>query len=143
MRAPLTQSERASTALSSFYATSLEQILTRHLSDDPLARALSLFHEVATSVPAYARFLAGHQVAPGSVTSLEAFGRLPTPTKDSYYRQHPLPDLCRHGQLERSDFAAVSSGSTGEPAIWPRFVSDELGTAERFEQVLGDAFRAR
>jgi phenylacetate-CoA ligase len=37
---------------------------------------------------------------------------------------------------------AVSSGSTGEPAIWPRFVSDELATAFRFEQVLRDAFRA-
>ncbi|HEV8550642.1 MAG TPA: phenylacetate--CoA ligase family protein, partial [Polyangiaceae bacterium] len=47
------------------------------------------------------------------------------------------------GRLEHSDFLAVSSGSTGEPAIWPRFVSDELGTAERFEQVLADAFGAR
>ena len=37
---------------------------------------------------------------------------------------------------------AVSSGSTGEPAIWPRFVSDEIGTAFRFEQVFRDAFAA-
>jgi phenylacetate-CoA ligase len=37
---------------------------------------------------------------------------------------------------------AVSSGSSGEPAVWPRFVSDEIGTAFRFEQVFRDAFRA-
>jgi len=37
---------------------------------------------------------------------------------------------------------AVSSGSTGEPTIWPRFVSDELGTAFRFEQVFRDGFGA-
>jgi phenylacetate-CoA ligase len=77
------------------------------------------------------------------VTSREAFERLPAPTKDTYYRRHALPELCRDGRLERSDFVAVSSGSTGEPAIWPRFVSDELGTAERFEQVLADGFDAR
>jgi phenylacetate-CoA ligase len=37
---------------------------------------------------------------------------------------------------------AVSSGSTGEPAFWPRFVSDELAVAWRFEQVFRDSFRA-
>jgi len=142
MRAPLSQPERASAALSTFYATSLEQTLRRHLREDPFVRALTLFHEAATRVPAYARFLAAHQVVPRSVTSPADFARLPTPTKDSYYRQHPLPDLCRDGRLERCDFVAVSSGSSGEPASWPRFVSDELGTAERFEQVLGDAFHA-
>ena len=30
---------------------------------------------------------------------------------------------------------AVSSGSTGEPTFWPRFLSDELPVAARFEQV--------
>jgi phenylacetate-CoA ligase len=77
------------------------------------------------------------------VTGQSEFARLPTPTKESYYRRNELPELCREGRLERSDFLAVSSGSTGEPAVWPRFVSDELGTAARFEQVLGDAFDAR
>jgi phenylacetate-CoA ligase len=37
---------------------------------------------------------------------------------------------------------AVSSGSTGEPTVWPRFVTDELGTAARFEQVLVGGFDA-
>lgn len=137
------QSRRARGAVADFHATSLEQLLAEHRRVDPFEDALALFHDVAASVPAYSQFLGEHGVEWTRVTSRADFERLPTPTKDSYYRQHPLPALCRHGRLEDSDFVAVSSGSTGEPAVWPRFVSDELGTAERFEQVLADAFRAK
>jgi phenylacetate-CoA ligase len=137
-----TQSERAHAALHAYYTSDLGPTLTLHHTRDPFEQALALFHDAATHVPAYGRFLATHGVEPARVTSRAEFERLPTPTKDSYYRRHLLPELCRHGRLERSDFVAVSSGSTGEPAIWPRFVSDELGTALRFEQVLGDAFGA-
>ncbi len=37
---------------------------------------------------------------------------------------------------------AVSSGSTGTPTIWPRFLSDELVIATRFEQIFHDSFQA-
>jgi phenylacetate-CoA ligase len=137
------QSRRARSALAEFHTTPLEALLTEHRRVDPFDDALALFHDVAASVPAYAAFLAEHGVEWTRVTSRAEFERLPTPSKDSYYRRHPLPALCRGGRLEDSDFVAVSSGSTGEPAAWPRFVSDELGTAERFEQVLADAFRLR
>jgi phenylacetate-CoA ligase len=36
----------------------------------------------------------------------------------------------------------VSSGSTGRPTFWPRFQSDELPVAVRFEQVFHDSFQA-
>ena len=134
--------ERVRSALSTFYATSLDQALERHLREDAFTRALGLFHDAAERVPAYAGFLAEHGVSAASVRGRAEFERLPTPTKQNYYRKHALPELCREGRIEHSDFVAVSSGSTGEPAIWPRFVTDELGTAERFEQVLADGFRA-
>jgi len=103
---------------------------------------LRLFQEVARDVPAYREFLTTQGVAPERITSIEAFRTLPPTTKDNYYRPHPLPQLCRHGQLDACDMVALSTGSTGEPAVWPRFVSDELETAARFEQVLRDGFRA-
>ncbi len=106
------------------------------------AKLLELFRSAAREVPAYRRFLAEHGVDPGSVSSLAEFRRLPVTTKDNYYRQNPLPELCRHGALDACDMVALSSGSTGEPAVWPRFVSDELGSAARFEQVLAGTFRA-
>jgi len=110
---------------------------------DAEAKLLGLFRSAADEVPAYRRFLAAHGIDPSTVTDLTTFAGLPATTKDNYYRQHPLPDLCRHGQLDGCDMVALSSGSTGEPAVWPRSLTDELETSARFEAVLGDAFSAR
>lgn len=107
------------------------------------AGVLRLFRDAARHVPAYRRFLATHAIDPESVDSIEAFRRVPVTTKDNYYRENPLPDLCRNAELDACDIVALSTGSTGEPAVWPRFVTDELGTAERIEQVLAGAFDAR
>jgi phenylacetate-CoA ligase len=109
----------------------------------PEAKLLGLFREVAREVPAYARFLTEHGVDPAGVDSMTAFRALPVTTKDNYYRKHPLPDLCRQGRLEGCDMLALSSGSSGEPAAWPRFITHELESAARFEQILGHAFGAR
>jgi phenylacetate-CoA ligase len=106
------------------------------------ARVLGLFREVARDVPAYGRFLARHGVDPESVTTMAAFRALPVTTKDNYYRESALPELCRHGRLETCDMVALSSGSSGEPAAWPRFVTHELESSARFEQILGGTFGA-
>jgi phenylacetate-CoA ligase len=37
---------------------------------------------------------------------------------------------------------AVSSGSAGQPTVWPRSVLDERAVAARFEQVFHDSFRS-
>ncbi|WP_043639256.1 phenylacetate--CoA ligase family protein [Nonomuraea candida] len=102
---------------------------------------VELFHQVAATVPAYRRFLAEHRVDPATVVTLDDFARLPMTTKDTYTRRHPLPDLCRDGVI--GDLIAVSSGSTGAPAFWPRSVSDERVVADRFEEVFRDSFDAR
>jgi phenylacetate-CoA ligase len=63
-------------------------------------------------------------------------------TKDGYLRRYSLADLCWEGRVDGYDMLAVSSGSTGEPTFWPRFVTDELAVATRFEQVFHDSFEA-
>jgi phenylacetate-CoA ligase len=139
---PLRQSERAEHALRAFYAADIGTVAERHLADSPEASVLSHFQSVAREVPAYRRFLAQHGVQPESVRTIEDFARVPATTKENYQRVNPLPELCRGGLLEACDMIAVSSGSTGTPAFWPRFVADEIASAERFEQVLHDSFRA-
>jgi phenylacetate-CoA ligase len=134
------KARRAEQAVQRFIHTPLDELLAQDV--DPRARALELFRDVAATVPAYGEFLRGKGIDPATVRKVEDFARLPLATKDGYLRRHPLPDLCRGGSLEGCDFVAVSSGSTGEPTFWPRFVSDELGVATRFEQVFRDAFRA-
>jgi phenylacetate-CoA ligase len=109
---------------------------------DPRERVVELFHQVAASVPAYRAFLREHGVDPGAVRTFADFERLPLTTKENYHRRYPLPDLCRQGRLDGCDVVAVSSGSTGQPAFWPRSITDELAVAARFEQVFADSFAA-
>jgi phenylacetate-CoA ligase len=135
------QSTRALGALEGFYSTSLDEALSADTMRSADERALELFHEVSRSVPAYRAFLEKQGIVPETVLTPADFSRLPTTNKQSYHQPNALGDLCRGGELATCDIVAVSSGSTGEPTVWPRFVSDEIGTAWRFEQVLSDAFR--
>jgi phenylacetate-CoA ligase len=110
--------------------------------EDPREQVAGLFHRVVASVPAYRAFLRDHDVDPGAVRTFADFQRLPLLTKENYHRRYPLPARCRDGRLDGCDMIAVSSGSTGQPTIWPRSVTDELAVAARFEQVFADSFAA-
>lgn len=103
---------------------------------------LDLFHKTAETVPAYRKFLREHGIAPGEITTMADFRTLPLADKASYHRKYPLPELCRDGTFAGCDMIAVSSGSSGQPTIWPRALEDELHVARRFETVLVDAFEA-
>jgi phenylacetate-CoA ligase len=129
-------------ALERFYRTPLVDELERHLVSPPAAAAWDLFQAAAREVPAYGQFLTGAGFDPTNAHGIADFARVPVTTKDGYHKRFPLAELCRGGELSNCDMLAVSSGSSGEPAVWPRFVSDEVGTAFRFEQVFRDAFRA-
>jgi phenylacetate-CoA ligase len=133
--------QRALAALQKFYTTSLDDILAGDgIDDDDIV--LPLFQRVARQVPAYRDFLNERHIDADQVQSLEAFEQLPMITKENYLRRHVLADLCWRGRLENCDIMAVSSGSTGAPTFWPRFVTDEVTVAARFEQIFHDSFEA-
>lgn len=136
------QPRRVLAALEAFLKTPKEDLLRRHLAEDPAARALALFQRTAREVPAYGAFLAERGVDPATLRGAADFARVPPITKENYIRRYSLRDRCREGALDACDMVAVSSGSTGEPTFWPRFVTDELEIAARFEQVFGDSFDA-
>lgn len=135
------QPDRALKAFQEFLSTPLETQLAR-CEHSPESSALTLFHHVAATVPAYKAFLTEHGINPASVQTYTDFQQLPLLTKENYLRCHSLADVCRNGQLERCDMIAVSSGSTGQPTSWPRFFTDELQIATRFEQIFYDSFHA-
>lgn len=136
------QRERARGAWHDFHEVPLGDVLGREAQGDAAQAALDLFHEVAASVPAYREFLTENGVNIDAIRTSDDFGALPLVTKQNYLNRYPLPQLCRHGRLEGCDMIAVSSGSTGNPTFWPRFLSDELQIARRFEQVFHDSFEA-
>jgi phenylacetate-CoA ligase len=145
-----TQAERTLTALQRFFSTSLDEILLRRNASpwesptrvDAENAVLALFQKVAIEVPAYQAFLTEQGIDPKVIQSLERFKTLPLVTKDNYLRRYQLSDLCYDGKLVNCDTIAVSSGSTGKPSFWPRFVTDELQIATRFEQIFHDSFEA-
>ena len=129
------EAQRVLDALQDFYAAPAAP-----QDGDPAARARELFGDVAGSVPAYRAFLKEHGVDPSTVD----FGDLPLVTKESYLRRYPLPERCRGGRLSAAaaHTVAVSSGSSGQPTVWPRSVVDELAVARRFEDALVHSFQA-
>ena len=136
------QTQIALQAFQEFLTTPLETTLSRHEHTSPQSAAVRLFDDVATSVPAYKAFLTESGVDPASIQKFEDFQQLPLLTKENYLRLYSLPQLCRNGQIERCDMIAVSSGSTGKPTFWTRFLCDELQIASRFEQIFHDSFYA-
>src|SRR5207237_7283901 len=132
-------SPRSVEALRTFVATSLDDALA---GADDTARAeqsvLALFASVAREVPAYAAFLADHGVDPTTIRTIQDFQHLPLVDKHNYVYEYPLAELCRGGGLGDCDMFAVSSGSTGQPTVWPRSVADEYPIARRFEQAFYD-----
>lgn len=136
------QSRRTLAAWQAFLETPLETTLDRHTQVAPARAALDLFHSVAAGVPAYQAFLAEHGIEGAAIQTDADFQALPHTTKKNYIQRHALAALCRDGRLENCDMIAVSSGSTGQPTCWPRFLTDELAIATRFEQVFHDSFQA-
>jgi phenylacetate-CoA ligase len=128
-------------AVSEFLAKGLDELLAPTEAGDGFPEALSLFRTVARDVPAYRSLLAERGIDPAAVATPQDFARLPLLDKANYMRRFSLDDLVLGGKLTRSDFFAVSSGSTGEPTFWPRAQADEFPVAVRFEQVFRDAFK--
>ena len=136
------QKTRSLKALEDFVNTPLETKLKRSCASNPEAEVLKLFHNVANTTPAYQAFLQENEINPESIKTFSDFQSLPLLTKENYIKKYPLKDLCRKGKINSCDFISVSSGSTGNPTFWTRFISDEYEIATRFEQIFCHSFNA-
>ena len=100
-------------------------------------RALRLFHEMASRVPAYQDFLSKNNVNPVSVRSTEDLGKVPTIDKDNYLRSYPREQLCWDGDFGRGRRTiSTTSGSTGKPYYFPREASQDSQYAAMAELYL-------
>lgn len=113
--------------------------LANHLrQEDDGRQAACRLIENKLSLPAYAAFLKeqGHEVKD---LSAEQIATLPLTNKKNYVNKFSLAERC--SDLDQMEMYAVSSGSTGEPTLWPRKAEHEVSMAERFEQVLCGSFQ--
>ncbi len=130
-------------AFDRFLTSSLDDLLAPGESSDGFPEVVTLLRRAADGVPAYGAMLKGAGLGPADILDASDFAKLPLLNKENYVRRFPLEALVDGGDLAACDFFAVSSGSTGEPTLWPRGLHHELAIAVRFEQVLRDGFRAR
>jgi len=137
------QPQRAAEAWRHFVDTPLDGLLAHaEAGSDGGAQAIALYHDMLAHVPAYRAFLAERGIDPETIRVAGDLQRIPLMTKANYVQRFPLAELVRGGKLTGCDMMAVSSGSTGKPTFWPRFASDELASAQRFEQAFHDSFQA-
>ena len=129
-------------AFDHFRKNSLDELLSPGENSDGLPEALALLRRAADGVPAYGAMLKAAGLSPADTHDAGDFAKLPLLNKENYVRRFPLEALVDGGDLATCDFFAVSSGSTGEPTLWPRGLHHEFPIAVRFEQVLRDNFRA-
>jgi phenylacetate-CoA ligase len=134
--------DRAISAFEKFLNTPLDVLLQQGDRKELESHVLNLFRSLSNEVPAYQAFLQEQNIDPDSIQTLADFQSLPLTTKANYIQKYLLNELCRNGSLESCDMVAVSSGSTGNPTFWTRFISDEFQVATRFEQIFHDSFQA-
>lgn len=92
-------------------------------------KAFALCKTGAKNVPAYAHFLRKNGVHIESMT-LKDFPKIPITTKENYIQAYSLKERSWNGDMRAHRLLAVSSGTSGEPTIWPRGESQEA--AARF-----------
>lgn len=83
-------------------------------------RALRLFHTAAERIPAYKDFLKEYRIQHKKIKTIKDFQQVPSTDKKKYIRKYPLAKRCWDGNLNTPNILAMSSGTSGEPTLWPR-----------------------
>lgn len=103
-------------------------------------KALSLFHEMAESVPAYSAFLKENRINPSTIIDETSFKQVPVINKENYLRRHSLQDLSWNGSLEKTSMISMSSGSSGDPFFWPHGEEQHLEGVQIHREILERIF---
>ncbi|HUO55851.1 MAG TPA: hypothetical protein VMU27_00215 [Candidatus Paceibacterota bacterium] len=102
-------------------------------------RALKLFKSAAEGIPAYKDFLKKHRINPKNITAAD-FSTIPETTKENYIKAYPLEARSWGGTLHSHRILAVSSGTSGEPTLWPRGREQEREAIAIHEFIYGQLF---
>ncbi|HVM73857.1 MAG TPA: hypothetical protein VMU13_03225 [Candidatus Paceibacterota bacterium] len=102
-------------------------------------RALKLFKTASVRIPAYKDFLKKNRVNPDIITTAD-FNKLPETSKENYINAYPLEACSWDGTLDTHRILAISSGTSGEPTLWPRGTIQEREAAAIHEFIYTQLF---
>jgi phenylacetate-CoA ligase len=108
-----------------------------------LTSALKIFHDAAKRVPAYKDFLKTHNIDPATIVDAETFKTVPIQTKKNYFTKYPLQDMAWDGRITDARIISMSSGSTGQPFLWPRGNSTTHDAADILDELYDRVYHTR
>lgn len=114
----------------------------KQLEKEGFKNALSVFYQAAERVPAYKNFLKKQHINHEKIITYEDFQKVPIINKKNYLREYPLKDLCWDGKLDNLYILSSSSGSTGEPFLWPRGYLQEFEGTLNHEIIFREIFHS-
>ncbi|MBI5470002.1 phenylacetate--CoA ligase family protein [Candidatus Kaiserbacteria bacterium] len=103
-------------------------------------RALKLFSAASKRIPAYRDFLKKNRIHPAHIHSISDFSQIPPTTKDNYIHPYPLEARSWDGTMAEHRILAMSSGTSGEPTLWPRGKAQESEAAFVHEFLFSELF---
>lgn len=104
-------------------------------------RALRLFHAAAQRIPAYRDFLKKHRIRHETIKTIKDFDRIPLTDKKNYIQAYPLEKRCWNGAMRHARIIPASSGTSGEPAFWPRGGFQEFEAGVIHELIYKNIFK--
>lgn len=88
---------------------------------DPATKVIELFHEYYKTSKAYKQFVDQHALRPQDIQTSADIEKIPIMDKHNYIEKYPIEDRLKSGkELADHYMICTSSGSTGNPTIWPR-----------------------
>ncbi|QQS38908.1 hypothetical protein IPM62_06035 [Candidatus Woesebacteria bacterium] len=87
--------------------------------------AFKIYNFMLKKVRAYPKFLKDQKVNPNSIKRAKNICFAPIMNKQNYFNKYPFEDMLVGNIGEMNSFY-MSSGSTGEPLIWPRVETSDL-----------------
>lgn len=88
-------------------------------------QALKVFEDAAGTVSAYDDFLKKEKFKKSDVKTFEDFAKIPLMDKDNYYSKYSFNETNTVQAGKDLYSFALSSGTTGEPTLWPRYFAAE------------------
>ncbi|MFN3478475.1 MAG: hypothetical protein ACK4ZM_03820, partial [bacterium] len=101
---------------------------------------INLIKFTINSTPAYRKFLQENGINFKKINSLKDFQKLPIMNKDNYLRKFSYLDLFPYRNVNISTTISATSGSTGEPFYFPRYLQHDFQHIYILELILKNQF---
>jgi phenylacetate-CoA ligase len=122
------------------YETSLRNKPASFREREAEKNAVALFSEMSVGVPAYRDFLKKNRIQASKIKTAHDLREVPPTTKENYIQEYSLASRSWGGVMDGHSILAMSSGTSGDPSVWPRGSVQEKEAAVIHEMLFSELF---